>query len=189
MEDRNNREWPQWISWAWAWAWAWARHGHGHGHGMGMVTTDTRFRREIDFGGKSQRKKDPFFLLLLSQQTVEGHKDRLSRSIFMASIGMSVVLLETSKLVYFEQRDNPTTYNRQCPRHHDLEFFDHSALFSFKNLQNSFFTSQRLPRCSLGMMISPRADMLRWDRPSADDERLTMIHEPRTDLSVRPEKD
>jgi hypothetical protein len=35
----------------------------------------------------------------------------------------------------------------------------------------------------------PRADMLRWDRPSTDDERLTMIREPRTDLSVRPEKD
>jgi hypothetical protein len=31
--------------------------------------------------------------------------------------------------------------------------------------------------------------MLRWDRPSTDDERLTMIREPRTDLSVRPEKD
>jgi hypothetical protein len=35
----------------------------------------------------------------------------------------------------------------------------------------------------------PHADMLRWDRPSTDDERLTMIREPRTDLSVRPEKD
>jgi hypothetical protein len=35
---------------------------------------------------------------------------------------------------------------------------------------------------------TPRADMLRWDRPSTDDERLTMIREPRTDLSVRPDK-